>query len=371
MFSERLDIAKVGDVPCEANCSREGDYKMIETLSVNNFRCFEHIELFDLKRVNIIVGRNASGKTALLEAIFFVGAAQPETGLRLRGWRLLGDLSTTNFQAAWKDLFFGFDDEQVISISIKGTPQCTQSLRVFYEANRQLVIPLGQNSEDLEQPFPLTFERTDCNGQVSSVPMMLTSKGLRITTTASPVRVAYYASTLRASTKEAADRFSTLSKRNQERRVLATLQRVYPFIEGLSLETNGNEYMVYATVTGVPEKVPVSLISEGIYKLMSILLGIADTPGGVILIDEIENGFYYETLPEIWQLLLEFCEEYRVQLFVSTHSLEALKTLQPMLEEHAAKFSLLRTEKKDEGCIVRQFPGLNFRHAIEQRIEVR
>ncbi len=338
------------------------DHKMIETLTIDNFRCFKHVTLKDLKRINIIVGRNASGKTALLESIFFASAAQPESGIRLRGFRLLGDVQ--DLESAW-------NDKQIISIQLKGTPQCTQGLRVFYEPDRQLILSLNQAGEILDQPFPLTFERTNHQGIVSKIPIRITADGLKIAATASPVKVSYYASTMRASTKEAANRFSKLSKRNDEGRMIETLQRVYPFIENLSLEANGNEYMIYATVSSVPEKVPVSLISEGIYKLMSILLGIAESPGGAVLIDEIENGFYFETLPEIWKLLFEFAEEYKSQLFISTHSLEAIRQLSPLLEVDGGKFSLLRTEKTNGECVVRQFPGLSFRNAIEQKIEVR
>lgn len=345
------------------------DYKMIETLTINNFRCFRYVMLENLRRVNIVVGRNASGKTALLESIFLAASAQPESVIRMRGWRLLGNVQ--ELASAWKDLFYGFDDSQIVSISLHGTPKCTQMLRVFYEPDRQLVLSLSPSGEIIDQPFPLTFERTNEQGDVSKIPIKLTADGLKIAAMPSPVKVSYYASALRASTKDAAKRFSTLSKRNEENRMVETLRRVYPFIEGLSLETDGNEYMVYASVTSVKEKVPVSLISEGVYKLMSILLGIIESAGGAVLIDEIENGFYFETLPEIWKLLLEFAEEYKTQLFVSTHSLEAIRDLSPLLETDEGKFSLLRTEKSNGECVVRKFAGVSLRNAIEQRIEVR
>src|SRR5260370_11850935 len=103
---------------------------MMETLTIDNFRCFKHVTLKDLKRINIIVGRNASGKTALLESIFFASAAQPESGIRLRGFRLLGDVQ--DLESACKDLFYSFDDKQIISIQLNATPPCTQGLTQFY-----------------------------------------------------------------------------------------------------------------------------------------------------------------------------------------------------------------------------------------------
>jgi DNA replication and repair protein RecF len=43
---------------------------MIESLEVTNFRGFERLELHGLRRINVIVGENSSGKTAFLESVF-------------------------------------------------------------------------------------------------------------------------------------------------------------------------------------------------------------------------------------------------------------------------------------------------------------
>jgi AAA15 family ATPase/GTPase len=199
----------------------------------------------------------------------------------------------------------------------------------------------------------------------------MTAKGIVFPGPSFPMNIAMYPSGIKAAPKEAADRFSALSKRKQGTRIVQTLQRIFPFIEDLSVETNAGEAMVFASVDSLPEKVPVSLISEGVYRLLSILVGIANTRGGVVLIDEIENGFYHETLPEIWKLLLEFAEEYKSQLFISTHSLEALKHAGPTIKDNEGKFALLRTEKRNGNTSVRYFTGHQFLKAIEQKVDVR
>lgn len=46
---------------------------MLTAITVENFRCIEHASLdFDARSTGI-VGDNASGKTSLLEAIYFLG----------------------------------------------------------------------------------------------------------------------------------------------------------------------------------------------------------------------------------------------------------------------------------------------------------
>jgi AAA domain, putative AbiEii toxin, Type IV TA system/AAA domain len=354
----------------------EGGHKMIESLTVDNFRCFEHVTVDNLKRVNVIVGQNASGKTALLESVFFGGGGHPELGLRLRGWRQLGDVEITPdravFESIWRNLFYTFDQDRAIEISLRGTLPNTRRLRVFYDNLRSSTIPLGQKlDEESTSLVPIVFEYSDAEGHQSEIKVAITEKGITFARPSFPMKVTMFPSGVKANPKEAADRFSTLSKARQGPQIVRTIRRVFPFIEELSVETTAGEPMVYATVEALPEKVPVSLISEGIYRLMTILVGIANTRHGAVLIDEIENGFYHETLAEIWKLLLEFAEEYKTQLFVSTHSLEALKHAGPTIKDHEEKFSLLRTERKTTSATVRYFSGHQFLKAIEQKVDVR
>ena len=93
---------------------------------------------------------------------------------------------------------------------------------------------------------------------------------------------------------------------------------------------------------GLPEKIPIALLSAGINKLICILLAIAQNPKGLVLIDEIENGFYFDRLLPIWKLIHSFASDHEVQLFASTHSAECLRALIPVIEGNEKDFSLIR-----------------------------
>ncbi|BAQ62287.1 hypothetical protein GM3708_2693 [Geminocystis sp. NIES-3708] len=43
---------------------------MLLDIQIKNFRCFEDTKIEGFQRVNLIGGKNNSGKTALLEAIY-------------------------------------------------------------------------------------------------------------------------------------------------------------------------------------------------------------------------------------------------------------------------------------------------------------
>jgi AAA15 family ATPase/GTPase len=50
---------------------------MITDLTFQNFRGFSELHLKDLRQINLVVGRNGTGKTALLEGISLGTGANP------------------------------------------------------------------------------------------------------------------------------------------------------------------------------------------------------------------------------------------------------------------------------------------------------
>ncbi len=45
---------------------------MFKSLSIKNFRAFRDLSIDGLDRVNVIAGANDTGKTAVLEALYFL-----------------------------------------------------------------------------------------------------------------------------------------------------------------------------------------------------------------------------------------------------------------------------------------------------------
>ncbi len=43
---------------------------MYTSFKIENFRGFDHLELDDLARINLIAGKNNVGKTSVLESLF-------------------------------------------------------------------------------------------------------------------------------------------------------------------------------------------------------------------------------------------------------------------------------------------------------------
>ena len=119
----------------------------------------------------------------------------------------------------------------------------------------------------------------------------------------------------------------------------------FPLVQSLSLEKHLGQDTIFADVSNLPEMVPLGAVSAGAKKFLSILLSIAKAPQGVVMIDELENGFHFSHYQSIWSRIADWGESFSCQLFVSTHNRECLEALIPTVRKHVPWFSLLRLEK--------------------------
>lgn len=356
--------------------------QVIDSATLTNFRCFKSTSISNLKRVNIIVGRNASGKTALLEALFLASGQSPELALRIKGWRGMAAIVLSDqrvaYEALWKDLFFGFDQTKEISISLNSGADLVRALTISYNPEpEQIPIEIVSGSKESAAFFPVTFTWDDRTGNSFGTQPVI--RGATITANVrskskSPLialPVAFYSSSAVPSQDENAQYFSELSIRHAEKPIVDFMKQEFPFVEDLSVESSARTPTIFASVRGLEEKIPVNLLSTGVTKIMSVVLGMSNQQGGMVLIDELENGLYWDRLPSIWRALVRFSKQYNVQVFASTHSQECLEAAASAADENEDEFSLLRVEKANGHSIVRQFSGTSLRASMDVEAEVR
>ena len=116
---------------------------MLNCIRIRNYRILKELDIDGLSRVNLIAGRNNSGKTSLLEAIFLLsGAGNPELALNVnvvRGFEMGGLPAGGEF--LWRELFSGLDSDRSIEISAHHASLGRLSLEVGWGEPRALEIP--------------------------------------------------------------------------------------------------------------------------------------------------------------------------------------------------------------------------------------
>ena len=353
---------------------------MLKSLSLKNFRCFKDARLDGLKRINIVTGRNATGKTVLLESLFLAGGGSPLIVLKLRAFRGMGDnvqITNTTLQRLWEDLFWCFDMHHPIEISGVGSSQDSRTLLISNVGDGSLTLPLGNGangeSEEVSSEAPVEFTwKFDGRPDFTDRPKV-TPKGLQIENTSSPTQAIMFPANFTLNPEETSNRLSDIRRRNQQRVLLETMRTVFPDVSDISVENNAGVWMVYMSIPYVStQMIPMALHSAGMNRFVAILLGIASAAKGVVLVDEIENGLYYKTLPDVWKALYRFADQYKTQVFVTTHSMECLRAAQEAIHKAPQDFSLIRANVDQQGeRWLDVFTGEKLGGALESGFELR
>jgi hypothetical protein len=349
---------------------------MIESVKIQNFRCFSELEVHDLKPINIIVGENASGKSAFLEAIYISSGALPNTVYQFREARQLAlalevRSDSSSYWSLWEDLFHGYNLTKPISIEIAGSGS-SRTIAISRIADSNQAIPLGVHPAFFS-PYPLiSFEWTREGAKpVRVVPRIRDNKPEYEGSSDDYFLTRFFGPHISDPPQESAKLFSELSKDGKLQPVIDALRGEFPFIRTLSLEIDSGITTVFAEIEGQIRRLPVGLISDGVHKLLSILLAIATKPNGTILIDQIEDGFYFKKMPSTWKVIHKFAKANGTQIFATTHSKECLTALLPVLEANEEDFALIRATRFENSIKFFVNNGRRFASALSQEFELR
>jgi hypothetical protein len=372
-----MPVRLVGKCGCDEN--RESvDYLMIKMFKAYNFRCFKEVSLSDLRRINLVVGKNAAGKTALLEAIRLGLAGTPQAlfGMNaMRGFQGYFPQPITRevFEAQWNLYFFNLDPSKAILTECVDSEGKTAVLKVSYDS-KKTVTQISPGSALATTIVPLVFDRTDFANQHSVLHATVYPQG-GLNLEGGPelgIVSEFYSSNWQSNSQVTAQWFSQLSVQKREHEVLHAVTQIYgSLIKNLTVLSPSPFPAIYADLPHLSEKLPLSLISAGINKFVTILSAILTRSNGVVLVDEIENGIYYETFPLLWKALLDLAINYKTQIFVSSHSIECIRALLPLLKDHESEFALLRAERENGASGITPISGDFFEAALEQNFEVR
>src|SRR5947199_10464159 len=101
---------------------------MITTLQIKNFRGFKEVSLRELRRVNLLVGGNDTGKTSVLEALILLlgdGSLVSELTITFRNNQAGGHTgnSLADRENFWAWLFFDRDPVNQIDVAAQADGQ--------------------------------------------------------------------------------------------------------------------------------------------------------------------------------------------------------------------------------------------------------
>jgi AAA15 family ATPase/GTPase len=102
------------------------------------------------------------------------------------------------------------------------------------------------------------------------------------------------------------------------------LQVVEPRLKKLAVLVTGSGPLIHGDI-GLGRMIPIPIMGEGIGRFLTILLAIASSKGGVVLVDEIETGLHYSAMSSVWKAVANAAREYDVQIMATTHNWECIR----------------------------------------------
>lgn len=120
------------------------------------------------------------------------------------------------------------------------------------------------------------------------------------------------------------------------------------------------------------QRIPIGSMGDGIWRMLGLTLAIVNARNGILLVDEIDTGFHFSAMSDMWKLIWETAKQLNVQVFATTHnsdcwtSLAAIASTENPSEEG---ITIQRIEKGKSKSIV--FTERQVVIAAERGIEVR
>lgn len=338
---------------------------MYEQISIQGFRGIKELVIDKLAPINILIGNNGSGKSSVLEALWL--HSNPNQTLvtlvdNFRGYSW-EPVEVGRSTIPWKHLFFGFELQSQISISGQADNQ-RWSLRLRQTTESDALPPIQINppesSERLNplsvgRPSQLIVESQEEGKEPVTPSIVVTPQGglaiINQPAQATPIVLAALLTSPSSVLPGIALRFGRIDRENKQGTVLKLARILEPHLERLSVvpRPDGRSDL-YADIRQ-KELLPVQLIGGGFVNVVCFATMAVDVEGGLLLIDEIENGIHYSALEPLWKGIWGLCTELGVQIVATTHSLECVEAARAVLPPEA--FLVHRLERNAQTGSVR------------------
>ena len=112
---------------------------------------------------------------------------------------------------------------------------------------------------------------------------------------------------------------------------------------------------------------PLNVYGDGMKKAVLLMSAVIAAKDGIILLDEFETAIHTSAMTRTFKWILETCVKLNVQVFLTSHSSEAIDKLLKCSPDSLNRISVYTLYKDDEGMSVRQLSG---RKAIEAQDEM-
>ena len=373
---------------------------MLTHFEVSNYKLFKKpLILKPIPQILLIGGENNSGKTSILEALFLAfDQLNPAMLLRHLQWR---GLANVDAKSLFELIYHNFELNQPIKFKYTLNKKKQEAIYTFHPATSQ---PIAENNiiniekgfSSLSNESQKLYDRIVITGlsdnkKVPEIHLVQTPEGIYldlgkdvriredrqkaielIKQFNQNIRIGFISGAQSIVSEENAKKYGQLAKVRRTEKILEALQILEPKLRSLNTIPMGKDLVIYGDMGRPSPLIPLPLMGEGINRLMSILLSISNLENGILLIDELENGFHCSLLPKVMKVIAEHAQSNKTQVIATTHSRELQQaTLESLPHDLQDKFQYTRIDRDEEGIRAINYDFEILATAFEINLETR
>ena len=354
---------------------------MLNSLEIHNYRNLRNLTIEKLGRVNLLLGKNNTGKTSVLEAVaIHINRGDIDFLLQLleeRGENYFGknnQLSNATMgareAAILKTLSSLFSDRQVQFIPgkciIVGEQNETlfgkevksesstairfvryldkfelednfveEDVNIKLRPSRRRRVFVSHEEDDPEAiigfevrsgAFSLVRSLSSINRAsqgVSSFPMSQLDEH--------PIRL-QFVKTKNIEKDVNGLLWDRIALTESEDEVVNALKIIEPDIDRITFRNEQKqERVAVVKLKSSNDVIPLRSMGDGINRILTIILAMVNCENGYLLIDEFENGLHYSVQEQLWVVIFNLAERLNIQVFATTHSYDCVKAFSAVL----------------------------------------
>jgi len=340
-------------------------YSVLTSLKIRRLRGIAECTIEGLADVNVFVGKNGSGKSTVLEAIYLTSAwvkpKDPIHGVSKPHYLIFRRLGRGTWRELRHTLWYKQKTDQPIEVEAKIEGKHLR-FKVFYPIDDpKLAVWLEGNwyIQDVSDPLTyynyanniyLTNKMKQVNGRRREpIPDSLKKflSGIRL------IDSRFYRKYNLLETKI----WPRLLKNRLDKEVVKILKEYEPDAEDLTLVPVDTTY--YLMVKLPDSIIRIDDLGDGARSalfLTSILIGVENT---AVLIEEPENHQHPGGVYTVLDFALNISKRKRIQLFITTHSIETIVITKQLAKQNNLSFKLFFLERNAQGEVdIRALDGV-------------
>jgi AAA15 family ATPase/GTPase len=374
---------------------------MLKSLYINNYRNLKELKINSLGNINLITGKNNTGKSSILEAIaiYASGANMQIVNelLKERGESLKSSVNNKNYisnnikaiSSLFNDRKIGFDVKDAISIgsveeTLFGDENISEqrvSLRFIQyldeitrdnigniSTRKRTIVDFDQKLDNLKIGIEIR------NGSKSYI-QSIEDERIRFSNSLFDNNDNFEFIRTRNIDRDINSKlWDDITLTEKEQYVIDALKIIEPFAERIAfIEENTRERTAVIKLSNSSSIIPLRSMGDGINRILTIILALVNTDNGFLLIDEFENGLHYTVQEKLWNIVFVLANKLGVQVLATTHSEDCILAFERELNKKGNNFDgkLIRLDN-DNGIIKQvEFSARELKIANDNDIEIR